>query len=114
MSFKLKHLLSTLVAGGSLAAGVYGWGFSDKEGAEKILKDNKFTVLRYDGHALINRHHGEMYNDKFRVTDSAGLTREVVVAQTFNKKSYQIRDEITSRCDREPLPPYNPFKIPSY
>lgn len=114
MSRSLKQIFSGFAAGViTTALMTYSIGLSDEETAETHLKEQNYKVLRYDGHSMIHKRHGEIYADKFRVADTDGRKYEVVVTRDLSG-DYAIRSINTLAKDLPPenKEPYNPFKIP--
>ena len=114
MSWSLKQVFGVSAAAVITSALMtYSIGLSDENSAVEHLRVQNYKVLRYDGHAMLHKQHGEIYADKFRVEDSDGRKHEVVVTRDFDG-DYTIRSINTLEKDMpvEKKQPYNPFKIP--
>lgn len=114
MSWSLKQIFGVSAATVITSALMtYSIGLSDENSAVEHLKEQNYKVLRYDGHSMLHKQHGEIYADKFRVEDSEGRKQEVVVTRDFDG-DYIIRSINPLKKDMPPekKQSYNPFKIP--
>ena len=112
---KSKKVLSYV--GGPLltvAAGVFSMGLSDEDGARETLDNAGYDIIRYDGHDFLHRDAKHVFSDRFRVADSLGKEREVVVTKTLGGETTIRGIPALSRdMDKPAKKPYNPFKIPT-
>lgn len=88
MEKDIKRVFAVAAAAFSIYATTGAYGFSDREGAEKILTDKGYKVVEYKGHPSWGgiKYDRPFYTDAFKVITPEGNQTSVVVAG-YNIKS---------------------------